>query len=86
MEFMEEVVFIGVDIIKSVNNLLQTTDVCNDMTPSEKKIYDIGVINTLSALNIVLKKKEPDGYVYIHIPGKSVSEEMNYTKLSKIVL
>ena len=85
MEFMDEVMFIGIDIPKAVKNMLKSINACEGMKYSEKTAYDMGVKNALSALKTILSTKE-DYEVCVHIPGKDVCEEFDYDDLKKIIL
>ena len=81
MEFMDEIMFIGIDIPKATKKLLESIDVCEGMTDSEKTAYDMGVKNALSALKAII-----DDEVCVHIPDKEIGEEMDYNELKKIIL
>ena len=81
MEFMEDIIFVGVDIPKATKKLLESIDVCEGMTYSEKEAYDMGVKNALSALKAIVEDE-----VCVHIPGKAMAEEMNYAELKKIFI
>ena len=80
MEFMEDIIFVGVDIPKATKKVLESIDVCEGMTSSEKTAYDMGVKNALSALKAIVEDE-----VCVHIPGKSIAEEMDYKELKKVV-
>ena len=81
MEFMDEIMFIGIDIPKATKKLLESIDVCEGMTDSEKTAYDMGVKNALSALKAII-----DDEVCVHIPDKEIGEEMDYNELKQIIL
>lgn len=81
MEFMEDIIFVGVDIPKATKKLLESIDVCEGMTSSEKTAYDMGVKNALSALKAIVEDE-----VCVHIPGKAIAEEMDYAELKKIFI
>lgn len=85
MEFMDEIIFIGLDIPKAVKKVLESIDVCDGMTSSEKKAYDMGVKNALSALKAIVENQE-DNEVFVHIPGQDIEEEFDYEDLSKLIL
>ena len=78
---MDEIIFVGVDIPKATKKLLESIDVCEGMTSSEKTAYDMGVKNALSALKAIV---EDD--VCVHIPGKVIAEEFDYAELKKIFI
>ena len=82
---MDEILFVGIDIPKAVKKLLESIDVCEGMTSSEKKAYDMGVKNVLSALKAIVEP-HADYEACVHIPGKEICEEFNYEDLKKIIL
>ncbi len=88
MEFMDEIMFIGLDIPRVAKNMLDEADekICKNMTPDEKKAYDFGVQTVLSALKGILISNLENNEVYVHIPGKDMQEEFDYTDLSKLIL
>lgn len=88
MEFMDEIMFVGLDIPKVIKNMLDEADekICKNMTPDEKKVYDFGVKTVLSALEGILTSNLADNEVFVHIPGKDIEEEMDYAELSKLIL
>lgn len=87
MEFMDDIIFVGLDIPKAVKKMLDDADknICTGMTPDEKKAYDFGVKTTLQALTGLMSDKEDDE-VYVNIPGKDIWEEFDYDDLKKIIL
>lgn len=87
MEFMDDIIFVGVDIPKEVKTMLDQTDeaICKNMTPDEKKVYDFGVKTTLDVLKGLITPQE-DYEIYVHIPGQDVCEEFVYDDLKKIIL
>jgi hypothetical protein len=87
MEFMDDIIFVGLDIPKAVKKMLDQADetICKNMTPDEKKVYDYGVKTTLDALKGLVSDWE-DYEVCVHIPGKDVGEEFVYEDLKKIIL
>lgn len=88
MEFMDEIMFIGLDIPKATKNMLDEADekICKNMTPDEKKVYDFGVNTALSVLKGILTSNQEDNEVFVHIPGKDMQEEFDYEDLSKFIL
>lgn len=88
MEFIDDIMFIGLDIPKVIKNMLDEADekICKNMTPDEKKAYDFGVRTVLSALEGILTSNQEDNEVYVHIPGKYIQEEFDYEDLSKLIL
>lgn len=87
MEFMDEIIFVGLDIPKVVKKMLNDAEknICAGMTPDEKKAYDFGVKTTLDALKGLITPQE-DYEVYVHIPGQDMQEEFDYEDLKKIIL
>lgn len=87
MEFMDEIMFVGVDIPKVVKKMLDQADenICKGMMPSEKEAYDFGVKTALSALVGFISDTE-DNEVYVHVPDKEICEEMDYAELKEIIL
>lgn len=88
MEFIDDIMFIGLDIPKVIKNMLDEADekICKNMTPDEKKAYDFGVRTVLSALEGILISNPEANEVYVHIPGKYIQEEFDYEDLSKLIL
>lgn len=88
MEFMDDIMFIGLDIPKVTKNMLDEADerICKNMTPDEKKVYDFGVKTVLSLLESILTPNQENNEVFVHIPGKDIEEEMDYEDLSKLIL
>ena len=72
---MDEFLFIGVPIEKEILALLDkvTEQVCNGMTDSEKKAYDIGITNTILAMTSLL---EADNEPKLYMPNLEISTEM----------
>ena len=87
MEFLDEIMFVGLDIPKATKKLLDQAgaDICKNMTPNEKKAYDFGVKTTMQALVGLISAQE-DNEVCVYIPGKEIGEEMDYDELSKLIL
>jgi DNA replication initiation complex subunit (GINS family) len=88
MEFMDEIMFVGLDIPKVTKNMLDEADekICKNMTPDEKKVYDFGVKTVLSLLESILTSNQEDNEVFVHIPGQDIEEEFDYEDLSKLIL
>ena len=88
MEFMDDIMFIGLDIPKVTKNMFDEADenICKNMTADEKKAYNFGVKTVLSLLESILTSNQEDNEVFVHIPGKDIEEEMDYEDLSKLIL
>lgn len=84
---MDEIIFVGLDISKTVKKMLDDAEknICDGMTPDEKKAYDFGVKTTLQALTGLMSDKE-DNEVYVNILGQNNLEEFDYADLKKIIL
>lgn len=68
--------FIGMDIAKQTKELIDTTltnGTCKGMTIPERRAYEMGIQNTLSALVAVLNAD--DGEYVVHMSGKEDIEE-----------
>ena len=87
MEFMDEIIFVGLDIPKTVKKMLDQEDenICKGMTSNEKEAYNFGVKTALSALIGLMSDKE-DNEVYVNIPDKYTWEEFYYDDLKRIIL
>lgn len=85
---MNEIMFIGLDILEEVKKMLDEADekICKNMNPDEKDVYDFGVVTALSALEVVLTSNQEDNEVFVHIPGQDIQEEFDYKDLSKLIL
>ena len=88
MEFMEDIMFVGLDIPNEVKKMLDEADenICKNMTPDEKKVYDFGVKTVLSVLKGILTSNQEDNEVFVHIPNQYTQEEFDYEDLSKLIL
>lgn len=87
MEFMDEIMFTGLDIPNEVKKMLNEADekICKNMTLDEKKVYDFGVKTVLSVLEGILTSNQEDNEVFVHIPGQDM-EQFDYEDLSKLIL
>lgn len=85
---MNEIMFIGLDILEEVKKMLDEADekICKNMSPDEKDVYDFGVVTALSALKAVLTSNQEDNEVFVHIPGQDIQEEFDYEDLSQLIL
>lgn len=72
---MDELLFTGVPIRKDTRAILDkvTEQVCNGMTDSEKKAYELGVENTFRAMECLL---ECDDEPKLYMPELEISTEM----------
>ena len=79
---MNELLFTGMDIVAEVNKLLGRVkkNVCDGMTGDQELAYDMGVKNTLSALQGLL---ELDEEPVVHISGLNEIEEMDIAELEE---
>ena len=82
---MEELIFNAMDVLKEVKKLLDKSkeDVCEGMTDSEQIGYNYGVLNTLSALQVLL---ELDEEPTVHVPQLDGIIEMDMKELEEIFL
>lgn len=72
---MNELIFTGVPIRKDTRIILDkvTEQVCDGMTDSEKKAYEIGIENTFRAIECLL---ECDDEPKLYMPNLEISTEM----------
>lgn len=72
---MDELLFVGVPIEKEVLALLDKVknQVCNGMTDSEKRAYDMGITNTILTMTSLL---EADDEPKLYMPNLEISTEM----------
>ena len=69
--------FIAMDIFKQTKNLIETTltnGTCEGMNINEYRAYEMGIFNTLSALQVHLTSYEDE--LIVHVDGKEDIEEM----------
>lgn len=83
---MNELYFVGMDIIEETKTLVDfTTSICTDgMTESELRAYKMGVANALSALEATLDAEH--GTFVINIKGMEIQEEFDITDLEHYLL
>ena len=57
---MNELYFLGMDIVEEVKNIIKLSHVlCTDgMTESELKAYQMGIANTISAIDAVIRESD----------------------------
>lgn len=79
---MNELYFLGADIIVETKNLLNLTSViCTDgMTESELKAYHMGVENALSALSAIVKESD---IPVVNIDGLEIQTELSIEDLEE---
>lgn len=67
---MNELYFIGMDIVEETNYIANITDsvITSGMNEDEIKAYRLGISNMLSALKTVLRNDDDNAYV-LHIQG-----------------
>ena len=72
---MDELLFVGVPIEKEVLTILDkvTEQVCNGMTDSEKKAYEMGITNAILTMTSLL---EADDKPKLYMPHLEISTEM----------
>jgi hypothetical protein len=79
---MDELLFIGVPIRKETRVILDgvTEQVCAGMTDSEKKAYEMGIENTLRAMESLL---ECDDEPKLYMSDLEISTEMTLDKVKE---
>ena len=79
---MDELLFIGVPIEKEVLALLDkvTEQVCEGMTDSEKKAYEMGITNTILTITSLL---EADDEPKLYMPNFEISTEMTLDEVKE---
>ena len=79
---MNELYFIGMDIIEEVKTLSDfTTITCTDgMTDNELNAYKLGIKNTLSALKTLLNE---DNMPVVNIAGLDIATELTIDELEE---
>ena len=72
---MDELLFVGVPIEKEILSILDkvTDQICDGMTDSEKRAYDMGITNTILAMTSLL---EVDDEPKLYMPNLEISTEM----------
>ena len=77
---MDELLFVGVPIEKEVLILLDKVknQVCNGMTDSEKRAYDMGITNTILTMTSLLKA---DDEPKLYMPNLEISTEMTLDEI-----
>ena len=79
---MDELLFVGVPIRKDTRVILDkvTEQVCDGMTDSEKKAYELGVENTFRAIECLL---ECDAEPKLYMPDLEISTEMTLDEVKE---
>lgn len=82
---MNELYFLGVDIIEETKNMMKLAAVvCTDgMSESELKAYKLGVDNVMSVLQSVL---ENDDMIVINMEGLDIPTELSIDNLEDYYL
>ena len=77
---MNELYFLGMDIVEEVKNIIKLSElICTEgMTESELKAYQMGVSNTLSALDTVVREND---LPVIDMKGLEVATELSIDDL-----
>ena len=77
---MNEVYFLGMDIVEEVKNIIKLSNVvCTDgMTENELKAYQMGVANTISALEAVIREND---IPVIDMSGMEIPTEISMDEL-----
>lgn len=83
---MNELLFVGVDIIEETKTLLNfTTSISTTgMTENELKAYQMGIKNALSALQTVLEAEDDQFVINIH--GMEIPQEFDIADLEHYLL
>lgn len=79
---MDELLFIGTPIIKETRDMLSlvTEQVCDGMTDSEKKAYELGIENTFRTIMALL---EADDEPKLYMPNLEISTEMTLDEVKE---
>lgn len=79
---MNEVYFLGMDIIEETKTIVNFSElVCtNGMSDNELKAYKMGVANALSALNAVLEVDDSNACA-LHMSGLEVATEFTLDEI-----
>lgn len=77
---MNEVYFLGMDIVEEVKNIIKlSTVLCTDgMTENELKAYQMGVENTLSALDAAIREND---IPVVDMSGMEIPTELSVDEL-----
>ena len=77
---MNEVYFLGMDIVEEVKNMIKlSTVLCTDgMAENELKAYQMGVENTLSALDAVIREND---IPVVDMSGMEIPTELSVDEL-----
>lgn len=79
---MNELYFLGMDIIEEVKSIVNLSEIIctNGMTESELKAYQMGVANTLSALKAAIRE---DDIPVVDISGLEIPTELSIDELEE---
>lgn len=80
---MNELLFVGMDIVKEVENIVGTTmSACtNGMTEHELAAYKCGVLNTVSILRGIIDSVDGDRDVVVNINELDMQQEFDFEDL-----
>jgi hypothetical protein len=73
---MDEKIFVAMDIPRETRKLVNSVTVTEGMTDSELKAYQMGVYNTLSALEAILDSDD----AVVHVADIDVPTEIDVLK------
>lgn len=79
---MEEILFCAMDISKEARGLLNkvTDSVCDGMTSTEKKAYEMGIENVMNAMVGILESSD---WPIVYVPNLEISEEMTFEEVKE---
>ena len=82
---MKELYFLGMDIVEEVKNIIHLSeDICTDgMTESELQAYKMGVSNTISALEGMVREND---IPVIDISGMEIATELSIDEVENYYL
>lgn len=83
---MNELYFLGMDIAKETQSIIDSTTVActNGMAESEFKAYKLGIANTISALKAVIGHE--DDMAVINIEGIEIPTELSLDEVEEFFL
>lgn len=81
---LSNILFTGMDITKETDKMLKTVEssCTNGMTESERKAYNMGVSNTISALGALL---DDDEHLVFHLKNQTHIEEFNISDMLTVI-
>lgn len=78
---LRDILFTGMDIPNETRKLLSRFTVTDDMTESELKAYEMGVENTIRAMQAIINIDQ----IVFHLEGNDCVEEFDLDDLIDIV-